>query len=291
MKPLDQAWSIVQSVELACILEATAPKLGNVHPSARFQDMHYGHFLASAAAIAPLFASADQTSVGQLVLSAVSATRQRVGCNTNLGTVLLLAPLAVACGQVQKTGNDLTQEALTGSTQQVLRTLSAKDSHDIYAAIRVAAPGGLGTRQTDDVQQEAPEDLLKAMRQVAHVDAVARQYATGFEDVFQRLWPWFAEELSNADDPLGAVARLQLRWLAHEPDGLIARKVGWEEAHHIQQLAFSVRELYLHGDERFEAAYRQLDRHLRETGNRRNPGTTADLIAATLFCQLVCPLY
>ena len=86
MKPLDQSWPIDQAVMLACLLEASAPKLGNVHPGRAFDDMHFGHFLASAMAVSPIFADPTSHTVGSLVLAAVTATRQRVGCNTNLGT-------------------------------------------------------------------------------------------------------------------------------------------------------------------------------------------------------------
>jgi len=287
MKPLDQVWSIAQSVELACVLEAAAPKLGNVHPGARFVDMHFGHFVASAAAVSPLFASAGDSSVGQLVLSAASATRQHVGCNTNLGTLLLLAPLAVSVAKTKAAGHALTPQRLAESTGLVLQSLDHGDCRDVYAAIRVAAPGGLGKRNQDDVHESAPENLIEAMRQVALVDAVARQYVTGFEDVLQRLWPWLMEELEKSDDPLNAIVRLQLRWLACEPDGLILRKLGRQEAERIQQRAAEIQDLWLAGSKRYQTEYRRLDDYLRESGHGRNPGTTADLIAATLFCQLV----
>lgn len=287
MKPLNETWPVSQAVELACILEASAPKLGNVHPNLSFEDMHFGHFLASAVAIAPSFAAASRRGVGELVLEAATQTRRCAGCNTNLGTLLLLAPLAVAAAKVVDSGAVLSVESLTQATQEVLGKLSPQDSHHVYLAIRVASPGGLGKRDLHDVTSVPPEDLVSAMRQVADVDAVARQYVNGFEDVFQRLWPWLQEELARNGNPLRAIAKLQLRWLAWEPDGLIFRKLGETESSKVWRRAQKILELSRTDSADFQSEYIGLDAYLREDGNRRNPGTTADLIAASLFCQLV----
>lgn len=287
MKPLDQVWSISQAVELACILEASSPKLGNVHPGASFRDMHFGHFVAAAARVAPLFDNPGCCRVGRLVLDAVVSTRRCVECNTNLGTLLLLAPLAVGAGKLELAGIKPTMDYLRQATGQVLRELNADDSQAIYDAIRVASPGGLGHSELHDVDSQAPEDLLDAMRLVSEIDAVARQYVSDFEDIFLRFWPWLLEELRCCDDPLQAIGKVQLRWLAHEPDGLIVRKLGWDEGKRIQQSAARVYELSKSHSLDFAREYQALDHSLRDEANRRNPGTTADLIAATLFCQLV----
>lgn len=288
MKPLDQTWPIAQAVELACILEATAPKVGNVHPAARFADMHFGHFVTSAATIATVFADSPHRSVGELILSAIDATRRRVGCNTNLGTVLLLAPLAVAATQRTNTSPPPTTRQLATSTARVLQSLTSEDSRNVYSAIRLAQPGGLGEKTENDIHSEPPDNLLDAMSQVAKQDAVARQYVNGFTDVFETLLPWLREELQRCDDPLQAIVRLQLRWLADQPDGLIVRKLGIEQARQVQLLAHITWQSLQASNTLAISELDSLDRFLREKGNLRNPGTTADLIAATLFCQLIC---
>lgn len=307
MVPLDQKWPIVEAARLACILEASAPKLGNVHPGARFIDMHYGHFLSSAMAVAPQFDRVGQLSVGQLVFQCVRETQRRVGCNTNLGTLLLLAPLAKAATQIDHGGSTPIQNQLRQAVVDVLNALTPEDSRDVYSAIRLAQPGGLGNQQQNDVQAPAPEDLREAMQQVAQFDAVARQYVTGFEDIFLRLLPWLDQEMQRISDPLQAIVRLQLRWLAWEPDGLILRKLGPDAAQEVQRKAQQVWDALFDSaaDQNLElrpsrdeqpvrlameaerADLRDLDCYLRQDGNRRNPGTTADLIAATLFCKLI----
>jgi triphosphoribosyl-dephospho-CoA synthase len=301
-KPFDRPWSISQAVQLAMILEATAPKLGNVHPTACFADMQYGHFLSSAMAAAPVFDQIEQQSVGSLFLRSVRAVSLAAECNTSLGILLLIAPLAKAASrmntaaapnatQPDATQSDATQpeaaNRLRQAAEAVLAEMTAEDSRDVYCGIRLAQPGGLGSQDENDVAGQAPEKLVEAMRQVADFDATARQYVNGFADIFGYLLPWLNEELGSTRDPVQAIVRLQLRWLAREPDGLIVRKLGLESAKMIQQRCVQVWNSVLTDSDGGRSAMKRLDGYLREDGNRRNPGTTADLIAATLFCKLL----
>lgn len=277
--PFDRPWSIGQASQFACVLEATAPKVGNVHPAAAFADMEYGDFLKSAAAIEPVFAKFEAFSVGELVLEGVVATRTAVGINTNLGTLLLFAPLAKAWSE------RVSHSELHEATRAVLEGLTPQDSKAVYEAIRQAKPGGLGEATEHDVHDEAPADLLVAMRHAAATDAVAAQYANGFTDVFERLVPWFDEAQADGLDVLAATVAVQVRWLAEERDGLIFRKCGPQVADEVQSLACQV--LKAESADCRSQKIRELDDYLRGDGHRRNPGTTADLIAAMLFVKLL----
>jgi triphosphoribosyl-dephospho-CoA synthase len=278
--PFDRPWSPPEAAQLASVLEATAPKVGNVHPAAAFADMQYGDFLKSAAAIASVFKKYRELSVGELVLESVRATRASVGINTNLGTLLLFAPLAKAWSP------QIVAEELHAATKVVLGNLTPRDSEDIYDAIRVAKPGGLGEASQHDVNAEPPADLLVAMRYASATDAVAAQYANGFDDLFQRLVPWFEQAIVNGKDAFAATLEIQVRWLAEERDGLIVRKCGTLIASEVQLLAKGV--IAAETAEIQLARTSELDSYLRADGHRRNPGTTADLIAATLFVKLLC---
>src|SRR5207245_2900410 len=92
--PAWQAADVAAAAQLACLLEASAPKPGNVSPFASFRDTTYEDFLASAAAIGPALAAAGEQPVGATIRAAVEATARWAPSNTNLGLVLLLAPLA-----------------------------------------------------------------------------------------------------------------------------------------------------------------------------------------------------
>ena len=202
--PFDRRWSVSSAAQLACVLEATAPKVGNVHPGVAFADMHFGDFLSSSAAIEPVFAKVEQLSVGELVLESVGATRAKVSINTNLGTLLLFAPLAKA-----RMGG-MTHQDLRTATQKVLNGLTHEDSKAVYEAIRIAKPGGLGESMEHDVHSAAPVDLVSAMRLAGKTDAVAQQYANGFADLFERLVPWFDEVRGSGLNIFDAICTVQV---------------------------------------------------------------------------------
>src|SRR3954451_22999460 len=92
-------WSpeaVAGAAQLACVLEASAEKPGNITPRHDFADTTYEDMLRSAIALGPELGRAAQRGVGATVLAAVQATRRVAGANTNLGIALLLAPLARA---------------------------------------------------------------------------------------------------------------------------------------------------------------------------------------------------
>src|SRR5437762_11620413 len=90
------AADVAIAAQLACLIEASAPKPGNVSPGRHFADARYEDFLASAVAIGEPLAGAGMRSVGATVRLAVEATARWTRSNTNLGIVLLLTPLARA---------------------------------------------------------------------------------------------------------------------------------------------------------------------------------------------------
>jgi triphosphoribosyl-dephospho-CoA synthase len=265
-----------QCATLACLLEVTAPKPGNVHRGCDFEDMTFLDFAVSATAIGPVMDAAGKLGVGQTVLRAVQATRQWVAVNTNLGSVLLLAPLAcVPAGQPWDTG-----------VARVLAGLTARDAGFVYQAIRLAQPGGLGRSDQMDVAGSPPADLLAAMRLAAERDLVARQYVNGFQQVLEFAVPRLVEGVEAGWRLTDAVIHTQMRLMSEYPDSLIARKCGIETAMRSAELAARVLNTGTPGSPEYPRALADLDFWLRSDGHRRNPGTTADLLAAALFVIL-----
>jgi triphosphoribosyl-dephospho-CoA synthase len=277
MSALTLSLSLGQCATLACLLEASAPKAGNVHRSADFEDLSLYDFLASAVAIAPAIEAATIAGVGRTVLDAIVATRRVVATNTNLGIVLLLAPLA-AVPRAISLAPPVVHEVLSG--------LGPGDCRDVYEAIRLAAPGGLGKVKEMDIAAEPTADLLLAMHAAADRDLVARQYADDFRLVLDEALPLLVAG-QTAGWPLSeAIIRTHLELLSRYADSLIARKCGADAARQISARAAAVLATGQPGDEEYFQALADFDFFLRADGHRRNPGTTADLIAAALFAGL-----
>jgi len=260
----------------ACILEATARKPGNVHPEAGFTDVNYADFVKSADIIAPVLAATRELGLGAAILEATTRTTARTAGNTNLGMILLLAPLAAVDPAV----------TLKDGVKDVLALTTVDDARLVYRAIRLARPGGLGRVADQDVCDVPDVTLTAAMRLAAERDRIAAQYATGFVDVLDLSAPRLLDWSQPCGDWEHAVIGLQLSLLSEFPDTLIARKCGPAVANDASRRARTV--LAAGWPESDEGVQRlnEFDRWLREDGHRRNPGTTADLVAAALFTVL-----
>ncbi len=287
--------SLSELIELACLMEASARKPGNVHPGAAFVDLCYDDFVKGAAAIAPVLAQNARHGVGKTVLMAIEATQQQVSSNINLGIVLLLTPLAAVS----------RKESLFDGVPGVLARTSQQDAADVYRAIRLAHPGGLGKVDDQDVAESPTQTLVEVMRLAADRDLIAAQYATDFALV-QSLSAGMAGMLVGARigerrhpqlphaTPSGPplplwewlVVAMFIDLLAKVADSLIVRKVGQSEARQVGTLAAEVVRAKWPFNPASWLAFRDLDDWLRADGHRRNPGTCADLMAATIFVLL-----
>lgn len=263
---------------LACLWEATAPKPGNVYPGADFDDLTYADFVASAVAIGPIIEQAPIAGVGRTVLDAVRATQQAVGTNTNLGTLLLIAPLAAVPDDVP----------LASGITAVLDRLTPEDTRHVYHAIRLSGAGGMGRVGQADVFSDPPPELtlIAAMRLAAERDLVARQYVSSFADVLTGLAAWVEEGLDSDWLLRTAIVHAHVRQLAAAGDSLILRKCGPAISQQCRDRAASVLAAGHPGHDAYRKALCELDAWLRADGHRRNPGTTADLVAAALFVLL-----
>lgn len=263
-------------IESACRMEVLSPKPGNVSPGNEFADSFVLDFLNSARASAPELALADTRPLGETILKAVEATRTVVNQNTNLGIILLIAPLAaVPEGKSLKDG-----------IADVLNATTVHDSRYVYQAIRLAQPGGLGDSAEQDLRDEPTLNLQECMRLAADRDLIARQYVNGFDEVLTKGILWLQEAAErSATQPL-QISWLALRLLAEFGDSLIARKCGQELSDVVRRKAREVLDSdwpIAHDSVR---RYNEFDTFLRADGHRRNPGTTADMVAAILFAVL-----
>jgi triphosphoribosyl-dephospho-CoA synthase len=274
-------WSaeeVAGAAQLACALEASAEKPGNITPRHDFADTTYEDMLRSAIALGPQLGRAAERGVGDTVLAATRATRRVAGANTNLGIALLLSPLARAA---------LLGGRLRERVEEVLGALTLDDARAAYAAIREAGAGGLDEPVEHDVRAAPTVGLRDAMVAAAERDSVAAEYATGYAVTFELGLPALDRALDDGLGPRAATVEVCLELLAAVPDSLVARKRGRPAAERVSADAASVLAAGGVRDEAGRASLEAFDASLRQDGNALNPGTTADLVTAVLFVALL----
>ena len=278
----------------ACELDVAVRKPGNVSRLSAGHGMQAALFSASArASVGPLFRPG--TRVGDRIEAAVAATWDVAGCNTNLGIVLLCAPIARAVELHPEADEPI---ALRGAVEGVLADLGVDDARAAYRAIAQARPGGLGSAPAEDVHSVPSLGLRAAMALAAERDRIARQYRDGYAELFELGLPPLAAALPGLSmsrrGPVAAVVtdavqRVYLAFLASRPDSHIVRKHGAALAHSVMDAAQRWQALALAGvhldtDPGFVA----WDLELKAAG--LNPGTSADFTVAALFIAgLVAP--
>jgi len=271
----------------ACELDVAVRKPGNVSRFSSGHGMQAAVFDASARASAePLLRRGAR--VGERIEAAVAATWAVAGCNTNLGILLLCAPVARAFEQCPDPAN---RAALRAALETVLSDLDVADARAAYRAIARARPGGLGTAPAEDVHAVPSIDLRAAMALAADRDSIARQYRDGYAELFELGVPPLAGVLLDApagagDTPAPALAaavqRVFLAFLARFPDSHIVRKHGPAVAHTVMRSAQPWQARALAGvDLDADPSFAAWDLELKEAG--LNPGTSADLTVAALF--------
>jgi triphosphoribosyl-dephospho-CoA synthase len=264
---------IAAAFKAACLDELQIPKPGNVHIGAHGHRMTAADFERSAeAAAGPLTMS--NAGVGQRILAAVEATFSAVGMNTNLGIVLLCAPLAAAAEAAAD---------LRSALVNVLSGLDVADAELAFAAIRHASPAGLGQAVRYDVAEPATATLREAMAEASGRDRIARQYACDFADIFEIGEPSLADGLERWGDRKWAGLAVYLGFLSDEPDTHVVRKYGraiGDETRHAAA-KFHQRMQATENPGELLPDLMSWDASLKE--RNINPGTSADLTVATLF--------
>jgi len=205
---------VAQAAQIACLLEVSADKPGNVTRHKDFWDLKHEDFLLSAVAIGPAIREAGEKTVGETILMAIRDTQRFVAYNTNLGIVLLFAPLAKAYGPGR----------LRESLREVLASLTVDDAQKAYRAIRLVNPGGMGRLEKYDISEEEEVDitLREAMWLAKDRDSIAREYVSNLETTFELGYPclmryWESHKL------LDSIVQTYLSILAEVPDTQIRR--------------------------------------------------------------------
>jgi triphosphoribosyl-dephospho-CoA synthase len=309
MRSSDKAKHISKCLELAILLEASANKPGNVNRTNGFERTRYEHFLASAVAMSPSFEIAAKRGIavsqGKLCVSDIRLGQVMRNCvlnvnawqhggNTLLGTTILLSPIAVAAGITSAKEEIFEIPELRENLRLVVESTTPEDAVNVYEAIRIANPGGLGKASDLDVNDPNSADkirkerisLYRVFKIASGYDMICSEWVNDFSVTFDVAYPSLMKQLQQNNDLDRAIVCTFFRVLAGHPDTLIARKTSSEKARQISSIARQVLDLGIETPDG-KKSLSEFDKELRSSGNLLNPGTTADIIAAALaLCVL-----
>lgn len=270
----NQSHQLANAFKAACMAEIEALKPGNVHVFADGHGMTVQDFILSAEVVSEVIAKPD-LSLGERILLSVEATQKAVNCNTNLGVILLCAPLIQAALIEDKT-------YLLAKLHQVLVSTTQKDAEDTFKAIHLANPAGLGSSEQYDIHKSATCTLLQAMQIAASRDMIAQQYTNNFVDVLDGLTR-YKQTLARWQRPAWAATALHLHYMSQFLDSHIVRKYCETIAGLVQNEAMvhEAEFLKVYNPKNYQTALLTFDTALKKRG--LNPGTSADLTVATLL--------
>jgi len=311
MRPCEKAKHIAKCLELAILFEVSADKPGNVNLVVGFEGTSYEHFLASAVAAAPSFELAAEHGIafsrGKIQINDVGVGRIIKNCaadinawqrggNTLIGTVILFAPIAVAAGMTPTKGELVFEiPKLRENLRLVVGSTTSEDAVNVYEAIKIANPSGLGKVSELDVNDphsvnriiEENISLYQVFKIASEYDGVCSEWVYNYPITFDVAYPRLTEQIRETKDLNMAIIHTFLKVLAEYPDTFITRKTGIEKSREVSLMAKEVLELGGLETSRGRESLREFDLKLRRSSNLLNPGTTADIIAAALaLCVL-----
>ena len=272
---------LAQAYRSACMAELEALKPGNVHVFADGHGMTIHDFIKSADASAAVIAQ-ENLSVGERIIQSVQATQLAVGMNTNLGIILLCAPLIQAALQDNQAVNGENQ-SLQQRLQFTLNQLTVEDATLTGQAIVLANPAGLGDSNVNDVREPSSVSLLEMMASAQDKDRIAWQYANGFADVFEFGLPHYHKAMHKWNNQAWATTALYLGFLARQLDSHVIRKYGEALANEVMQEAVGLQALYWAADNPKLVQKHLLAWDASLKARNINPGTSADLTVACLM--------
>jgi triphosphoribosyl-dephospho-CoA synthase len=301
---------IAQSLQLAMLLEVSAyPKPGNVHRTRDFFDTKFEHFLASAVALNPCWNKAayrgflislgklsfSSLNIGELIKEGVERVKAwHSGGNTSLGTIMLLMPIAAAAGKTLAEG-EFNEKILRRNLKLIAESSTFMDAINVYKAINLAKPGGLGKSKFLDVKNESSLNeiiekkisLFEILKFSSSYDSISLEWVENFKITFELGLPFFINELNESKDLNIAIVNTYLKVLSEVYDTLIIRKAGVEKAIEVSKKAREVLEAGGLKTIKGKKLVFKFDEELAKYKGKLNPGSTADLISSILAIAIL----
>lgn len=310
-------WTLSSLGQLSILLEASSPKPGNVNRLQSFSDTDYRHFLASASlmsrglhlaasrgvALAEGKLKPEEVRLGEIILRCAEDVFTGINKrNTILGTILLYVPLVVSSAAVLRSESCFSVKGIEPWIREVLDYTTPEDTIDTYRAFHLSSLGGSMNKEAGtwtefhdryDIQNPSVYDniredeisLHQLFRASASVEEISREWSEYFKLTLREVYPRLERYSAGLEDLEEGIVKLFVWLLSQRPDGLIVKKVGLARAEEVRILAEkTIRDSGFADGAKLMLL---LDKKLREEGNLLNPGTTADLVSAAIFCKLV----
>lgn len=273
---------IKKNIRFVCDVEMESLKPGNVHKYSKSHDMTTKDFFRSSLIVSK-YLSQNNLSLGKKIINTVMQIQKKIKKNTNLGIILMLAPIVVV---VEKEGL-IEEKRLLMKIKSLIKKQNVKNSFPIFKAISLTAPGGLGKSKKYDVNTLPKTTIYQAMKFSKEKDLIALQYFNGFEDIFKTGLPAFKTFYKKWGKINWALTGVYLTFLKKFKDTHIIRKKGNKIAEKVRKDA---KKYYImaKNSTNITTLKKKLlifDKKLKSEGI--NPGTTADLTVATLFFKIV----
>jgi len=302
---------VSKCLQLAILLEVSAyPKPGNVHRTFDFQETGYEHFLASTVALVPHLRHAaeqgkkvskqeiglNQISIGKIIRNAAADVMTwQHGGNTLLGSIILLVPMATAAGLTLEENTRFSKNKLRTNLKLVVESTTAEDAVNVYDAIALAQPGGLGKAPQFDVTDakskkqilEKGISLFEVFKISSAWDSISSEWITNYHITFDIGYPFFTRLLKETGNINVATVHTFLKILSEIPDTLIKRKAGEKKAKWVSSQARKILDEGGLTTSESRSSLFKLDRKLHDTNHKLNPGTTADITSAILAVAIL----
>jgi triphosphoribosyl-dephospho-CoA synthase len=292
---------------LAALLEVSAyPKPGNIHRLSDFHKTRYEHFLAGGVVLGPVMGKLAKKSyrsqnlrdirLGSSITDAIDEMFQwQSGGNIHLGIILLFAPLSASAGATLSDGT-IEVIKLRENTKRIISKSTPADAVAIYQAIgKAMSPENLGSANKWDIKDKESKKKIKnenitpleIFELCKNRDLICHEWVTGFSTVFETGYPYLKEKLYEGANINNAIVNTFLKILSENPDSLIKRKMGKKTAEHVSKEAYRILEAGGSGNDHGLRMLWTLDDNLQKEEGRLNPGTTADLTAASILVLLL----
>jgi len=280
------SFDIMKASQIACCLEVSSFKPGNVHRNKDYDDIKYHHFLNSGVAFGDIIykASKDPLNIGQYIKLAVIESKKWSPSNANLGIIMLHTPIATTTGQME----EFNINTLKKEIKNTVKNTTTDDAIAVYDAIEIAMPNINPPKEGPDAQKnDAKQELREKNLTLYDVfkissswDSISYEWTKGFNISFEgyNLLNKYYKQYNNINL---ATTKTFLNILSNYPDTLIARKKDENTSKMVSDKAKEVLNNFN------EESLLKFDKFLSNEGNKLNPGTTADLIASSLMIFLL----